>query len=196
MVILWELRWNDDQDDETQEATDQQLKSRATGILEKPAAERSRTGRTRRGQLMQWIRESIRPRWGPEELEKFFTEEAGQSISANGCSPCPATKCKRNWSGCTLHTRSVWRTPTSGSAILDPVPASRPARRLALAAPDDRATDVHAIGIVATAIETTPIESVPTARRDGRRRPPNEDAERMPPPDSPPPPRPDGPPPA
>jgi hypothetical protein len=71
MVLQWELR-NDNRDDRTRERLIEQLSAEA----QKTWNEIGERDRGRRWFLLSWwIREAMQPKWGPEELEKFFAQE-------------------------------------------------------------------------------------------------------------------------
>jgi hypothetical protein len=75
MVVHWEL-WNDEQDGKTTTRLINQLSAEQQAYWKKlPRRGGPPNQPNQRWQLVQWIRESIRPRWGPEELEKYFTEK-------------------------------------------------------------------------------------------------------------------------
>ena len=191
MVIMWELRWNDDKDDERERELISTLSPEQQEYW-KSLPERSRTGRTRRGQLMHWVRESIRPRWGPEELEKFFTEKL-DSNQRERLLTLPGdqmqTQLERLYLAHTLGVENAdeWLVDFGPGSGLPPPPGlGGPGRSR-----DGRSRDRDR----RDGDRDDSDRGRSDGRRDGRRRPPNEDAERMPPPDTPPP-RPDGPPPA
>ena len=181
LVILWELRWNDDKDDEREGELIATLSTEQQEYW-RTLPERSRSGNSRRAQLMQWVRESIRPRWGPEELEKFFTDpDKLDSNQRERLLTLPRDQFQTQLERLYLaHTLGV-ENADEWLGDFGAAPASRRVRLLALVAPDDRAKDVHAIEIVVTASEATPIENVPmagatvvanrpTKMRKGRRR--------------------------
>jgi len=71
IVLNWELR-NDHRDDRTRDRLIKQLSREAREHWEKI----SRRGRLRRQlQLWRWISESMQPKWGPDELERFFAKD-------------------------------------------------------------------------------------------------------------------------
>ncbi len=189
VVILWELRWNDDKDDERERELVATLSPEQQEYW-RSLPERSRTGRTRRGQLMHWVRDSIRPRWGPEELEKFFTDpEKVDNNQRERLLTLPRdqfqTQLERLYLAHTLGVENPdeWLGDFGPGAGLPPGPGgpgqSREGRSRDRNRRDGERGDSD--------------RERSDGRRDGRRRPPNEDTERTPPPDRPSPPQPDGP---
>jgi hypothetical protein len=67
-LLSWELQ-NDDAKNEIRERLVRQLSPEARDHLE------SLGGWRRRLQLWQWVRDSLQPKLGPEELERFFVEK-------------------------------------------------------------------------------------------------------------------------
>jgi hypothetical protein len=75
MVIWWNLFLSDEKDDEVEERLVNALSPEQQEYWRNlPERGRGR-GNRRRMQLVQWIHETIKPRLGPEDLEKFFTEK-------------------------------------------------------------------------------------------------------------------------
>jgi hypothetical protein len=72
LVVMWDLFLSDGKDDETERRLIAALSPEQQEYW-KNLPERGR-GNRRRMQLVQWIHETMRPRLGPEDLEKFFTE--------------------------------------------------------------------------------------------------------------------------
>jgi hypothetical protein len=72
VVLIWELMWNRERDDSTEERLIAKLSPELQDYWEK-LPERRRPNR--RDQLVDWIRESMRPRRSPDALEKFFAEK-------------------------------------------------------------------------------------------------------------------------
>jgi anti-sigma-K factor RskA len=203
LVVLWDLLWNDDKDDERERQLIAALSAEQQEYW-RSLPERGR--HNRREQLVQWIRESMRPRWGPEELEKFFTETLNNP-QRERLLTLPQEQMQAQLERMYLaHTLGVqdaaeWLNEFGPGAGLPPGPPpgrggpgrgrdgrwrdrdrrDNDDRRGAPDGRDDRRdeSDGERSG----------------ERRDGRRPPPDNAANRQPPPDNAPPPRPDTPPP-
>jgi hypothetical protein len=71
MVLTWELR-NDDRDEKTRDRLVDALGPDARAQWDRISR---RDQRRRQFLLWRWIMETMQPRWGPDELEKFFVND-------------------------------------------------------------------------------------------------------------------------
>jgi hypothetical protein len=184
MVVLWALR-DDDRDDETKTA--QRLISQLSSEQQEYWKHLPRRGRrNQREQLGLWIRDAMRPRWDPQELEEFFTSKKLDSNQKERLLALPndqmQAQLERLYIADVLGLRGAeeWLGEFGPGAGFPPGP---PPGRDGRGRPrEGRSRD------------RDDSDRERSGERDERRPPRNEGPEREPPPGNPPPPRPDGPP--